>query len=537
MKKPGASELPSWISGSVSFTEALSKYLLEKRWFAGKSEKLRSTEVVECIPLESEKDGVFLLLVRVLYASGGEQTYALPLRSVPASEGEATGTSRYLIAGNQETVLSDALENRAFALWLLRAIREGIESAGIAGKLVGIPAVASERLLDAPASALEPSVLRVEQSNTSINYGGRAILKFFRRVEEGINLDYESGRFLTETAHFEHVPPVAGSIEYQRDGRAAATLAILQGFVPNRGDAWKYTLEAVDEYLGRAERAGGMPPAEPAPAGLSNRMGSCEPPLEVRNVIGSYLSDAALLGRRTAELHLALSADAEDPVFAPEGFSPLDRDALAHELATLAGEALRLLREKIPHLDPAAREKASRVVAGWDRMFAQCRRLLDRPLTAQRTRIHGDYHLGQVLVTGNDFVIIDFEGEPERPLAERRSKHSPLRDVAGMLRSFHYASCTALLRRSPESGGPATLTGPLAPWARYWRRWASAEFLRMYFATAATAAFMPHDETELDALLKFFLLQKATYEVIYELRNRPDWLPIPLDGIIELAEE
>ncbi len=527
------------MSGSAPFTESLSRYLAGRRWFAGKSETLRSTEVVESIPIQTDENPAFLLFVRVGYASGSEQTYALPLRHVSPDEKRpeaAPSTSGYLVEGGRGGVLADALENRTFALWLLRTVKEGIESAGVAGKFIGVPAGACKRLLDAPPEALDPSMLSVEQSNTSIKYGERAILKFFRRVEEGINLDDETGRFLTEKAHFEHTPLVAGSIEYRREGNPPATIALLQGFVRNRGDAWKYALDSLDEYFERAEQSGNPIPPLPVKAPSGRRLAESEPPRDARNLMGGFLSAAGLLGKRTAELHLALASGPEDPNFAPEGFSQHHRDRLLHGITGLAGEALRLLRDNIPHIEPPTREKALCAIAGWDAAFSRCRQLLERPLTAQRIRIHGDYHLGQVLFTGGDFFIIDFEGEPERPLAERRAKHSPLRDVAGMLRSFHYASCAALVRRKAQSAGAALLTGPLAQWACCWRRWVCAEFLRSYLSAADSATFLPRDETELDALLNFFLLEKAAYEVIYELRNRPDWLPIPLDGILELVE-
>ncbi|MGH9405420.1 MAG: putative maltokinase [Terriglobia bacterium] len=535
--KPG--DLRSWLSRSESMTPAFESFLSGKRWFAGKAETVRSVEVTECIPFEIP--GAVLLLIQVRYQSASEQSYALPLKTVALAERtsvEEGGPSRDLVIAPQspEGVLSDALEDRAFAELLLRIIRDRTEVVGAAGKLIGTAAGAIRDLLPASAGALKPSVLRAEQSNTSINYGGRLILKFFRRPEEGINLDFETGRFLTEKAGFQHVPPVAGSLEYLREGRPPVTLAVLQGYVENRGDAWKYTLEMLDAYLGRMESSKDAPPAALPEVESSGGLTAGEPPALARDVIGEYLSNAALLGRRTAELHLALSSDTLDPEFAPEPFTAPYRHELAREMNRFADQARRLLRERERSLDTASQEKARFILAHWDVAFDGFQRLLERPITAERTRVHGDYHLGQVLFTGTDFMIIDFEGEPERPLAERRAKHSPLRDVAGMLRSFHYAASTAVARRAQTTGGSARAPGHLRRFARFWRDWVGAEFLRAYLETSRGAPFLPRDSGALRALLDFLLVEKTTYELVYELNNRPAWAPIPLDGLIELAE-
>ncbi|MGH9378842.1 MAG: phosphotransferase, partial [Terriglobia bacterium] len=260
------------------------------------------------------------------------------------------------------------------------------------------------------------------------------------------------------------------------------------------------------------------------------------PPAFVREAIGGYLDSAALLGQRTAELHLALSENRSDPGFAPEPFSHHDCEALSADAARLAGQAVHLLEERLEFIPPLAREKALRLLSSKGRLFDRCREILARPVTAERTRVHGDYHLGQVLFTGTDFVIIDFEGEPERPLGERRSKQSPLRDVAGMFRSFHYAASSVLLPRTSDAAGDAApeRMALLDAMGRTWRLWVSAQFLKAYLETAGNAGFVPQDREELKRLLNVFLIDKAVYEIVYELRNRPSWVTIPLDGILEL---
>ncbi|MGH9378894.1 MAG: phosphotransferase, partial [Terriglobia bacterium] len=378
----------------------------------------------------------------------------------------------------------------------------------------------------------EPSVMRVEQSNTSVKFGNQLILKFFRRVEEGVNLDVETGVFLAGHAHFEHTPAVAGSIEIRREAKLPLTLAILQGFVQNQGDAWKYTLQALDEYFARTESLRPPGAGDGMPSKSLIHMVAEEAPSRTRELIGPYLSSAALLGRRTAEMHVALSSYSLDPRFAPEPFSPDDRASACDSMEQLAAQAFQLLEERLDFLEPSTREKGQRVLPRKQEIVSRFRQLLSLPITVQRTRLHGDYHLGQVLFTGTDFVIIDFEGEPERPLAARRAKRSPLRDVAGMLRSFHYAASTALERSRDLPGQPVPSNQYL--WAQYWKLWVSAQFMRGYLAAAGNAGFVPQGGDELRALLDIFLLEKAVYEVIYELKNRPAWVAIPLDGILEL---
>lgn len=519
-----------------ALTAGLAEYLSRQRWYGGKADTLAALEIATRIPLADS--GAFLFLVRVRYASGRAEQYALPLQPAADDAGDEVGPPDPLIVEPQgpasRMAFSDALEDARFAQFLLECIRDGVTISSGGAQLVARSTEALPRLVDFSQGPLPPSVMRVEQSNTSIKFGNKLMLKFFRRVEEGVNLDVETGLFLTEQAHFAHIPAVAGWIEIRREGRPPIALAVLQGFVENQGDAWKYTLHALDEYLGRTARmaapgAGDERPPKPLFSGASFKT-----PLRATELIGPYLASAALLGRRTAELHKALASDASDPRFAPDAFSSDDRKSACDSMEELAAHAFRLLQERLGFLEAVAQEKGRQVLSLRAEVVSRFRQLLTLPVTVQRTRLHGDYHLGQVLSTGTDFVIIDFEGEPERPLAARRAKRSPLRDVAGMLRSFHYAASTALERRNSARGAPAVESSSQELWAQYWRQWVSAEFLRAYLATAAGAPFVPHGDKELCALLDVFVLEKAVYEVIYELKNRPAWVAIPLDGILEL---
>jgi maltose alpha-D-glucosyltransferase/alpha-amylase len=261
-----------------------------------------------------------------------------------------------------------------------------------------------------------------------------------------------------------------------------------------------------------------------------------EPPALARQMIGPYLESVRLLGERSAEMHLALASDPADPLFAPEPFSTLYQRSIYQSMRSSAVQSFHLLRQRLKHLPETVAIEARQVLGLEDEIFRRFHRLLQHKMTAMRTRYHGDFHLGQVLYTGKDFVIIDFEGEPGRPLSERQIKRSPLRDVAGMLRSFHYAAYAALFDQINKGLGDShtRAAASLEPWLRLWQVWVSATFLRAYFATAGQHAFIPPSRTDLQILLDAFVLEKAVYEIRYELNNRPDWVPIPVRGVVQL---
>ncbi len=313
------------------------------------------------------------------------------------------------------------------------------------------------------------------------------------------------------------------------------TLAILQGFVPNQGDAWGYSLDQLGRYFDTLLARPGAPQGVDLPAASPVALLDTVLPPEAATLIGPYIESARLLGRRTAELHLALASESDLPEFTPEPFTRLYQRALYQSMRTLSGKVLPLLRLQINRLPAELRPQAARVLDRQAEIGARFKRLLGSKISALRIRCHGDYHLGQVLYTGKDFVIIDFEGEPARPITERRIKRSPLRDVAGMLRSFHYAAYAAL---NPPQGKEAAAADPslLEPWAEYWQRWVGAEFLKSYLEHSAGGRFTPDSRGEIRVLLDALLMEKVVYELGYELNNRPDWVKIPLRGIEQLLD-
>jgi len=350
----------------------------------------------------------------------------------------------------------------------------------------------------------------------------------FRRLEEGVNPELEVGRFLTEKTSFAQIAPLAGSLEYRRTQGEPVSIAILQGYVPNQGDAWQHTLNTLAHFLAAPELTGAVPPALPRDVLEASRQEL--PEIAVRS-IGGYLDSARLLGKRTAELHMALSSDPDEPAFAPERISPLDQRSIYQSISGLSMRAADLLRSQLNRLPADARDEGKQVLDLQPRVTEILRSFLTRKLDMTRIRVHGDYHLGQVLYTGHDFVIIDFEGEPTRSLYERRLKRLAMRDVAGMLRSFSYASQAALRSQQASEDRLAALQA----WAHFWAECVSAVFLKSYLTTAGRQSWIPQAPEDLKLQLNTMLLEKALYELRYELNLRPDWVRIPLRGILDLV--
>jgi maltose alpha-D-glucosyltransferase / alpha-amylase len=355
-------------------------------------------------------------------------------------------------------------------------------------------------------------------------------LKVFRRLQEGVSPELEVNRFLN-TRVPGLTPGIAGTIQLRRGRAEPSTLAVLQTYVANEGTGWNHAREELGRYFERVlTRHRDTPPEPPLRSPLN--VATSELPAVAHEVVGPYLDSAVLLGRRTAELHLALASQRDDAAFAPEPYSTLDRRSKYQSMRNLVGKTVRLLRANIGRLPPEALADGKRLADGEARALKVFDPLLTQRLNAVRIRIHGDYHLEQVLYTGKDFVIIDFDGLASETLAERRRKHSAFRDVAGMIRSFHFAAFTGLhdsasVRQEDRAAA--------APWAEAWHRWISGTFLRAYLATAAGAPFIPGPE-ELPLVLETHILEKAFFELRDELVSPTENTAIPLAAIVDLAQ-
>jgi maltose alpha-D-glucosyltransferase/alpha-amylase len=509
---------------------ALPQFLLRQRWFGGKARQIKSIEIPDIVPLTTVN--AYLIFARVNYAEGPAETYAIPMVRI-SSEGQVSSLRIHPDRSFAEIILKDALTDQQFLAHLLDAIANRASWPGIKGQVRAVPTSALESLWRPAQGPITPSLMNAEQSNSSVVYDKRLVLKMFRRVEAGLNPDLEIGVFLMEKSSFRNVPPLAGYIEYVDEHGATSSLGMLQGYIANQGDAWQFTLRALAEYYEAVSQSNAAGAGEIPRASLVALSGQPVPD-EARRRIGAYLDSAALLGRRTAELHLALASRADDPDFAPQPSSEADHEAFAESAAQLLTANFDLLRRLQVGMPDQTRQEAEEILRLEETARRRLQVLARLKGSAMATRIHGDYHLGQVLFTGSDFVIIDFEGEPARPLAERRRKRSPLQDVAGMLRSFHYAAYAPLLQEGNAEGSSHERP---RRWAQYWQKWVSATFLRTYLEVSGDAIFIPVGREELALLLDVHLLDKAVYELGYELNNRPSWVRIPLDGISQLLQD
>jgi maltose alpha-D-glucosyltransferase/alpha-amylase len=553
----------------------LPDYLYTRRWFGGKARTVQSTHITEVIPVPYKDTEAQLIWLQVDYTQGEPETYLLTLAY---AEGEQAAlmqaempqavVARLQIQGdNQAGVLFDAVADKNFLAFPLDAIADNRHYKGMAGQLVATASNIFEQI-KAGATHLDPSPIKGEQSNSSIIYGDGFILKLFRKVEEGLNPDLEIGRFLTEKKVLEHFASVAGALEYRRPKAEPMTVGILQQLIQDSRSSWEYTLDSVRDYFDRVITQQAEITEVPVPSGslldlqeafndsathictnvdvesaVEEATASHWPHVSLLpenslacQTIGTYLGSAQLLGQRTAELHLALASDQENPDFAPEPFSSFYQRSIYQYSRNLTGQVLLLLKNRLKQLPPGTQELAQTVLNRQEQIMRRFQLVLNQKITAMRTRTHGDYHLGQVLYTGKDFIIIDFEGEPARSLSERRMKRSALRDVAGMLQSFNYAARMAL-RDEIESGMTSPEHLPLMEqWAQLWYSWVSAAFLNSYLATASKGSFLPQTRAELQVLLDGYVLEKVIYELGYELNNRPDWVEIPLRRILQLLE-
>ena len=519
--------------------EILPGFLTRSRWFGGKARPLKQAKVMDLFSLEKDSRQWAIALVRVDYLSGDGEMYALPmaLSSEDSSgrllqEHPQAAVAKIQTTGKPGTLLlHDAVIDPAFGTALLEVVTRKRTIHARHGQMHGMTTRALRPLLVGDQPPPPPVVMGTEQSNTSVRFGDRLVLKIIRKLSPGVNPDLEIGRLLTGK-RFAHCAPTAGAIELRLDPEEPMTVAILQGFVPNQGDAWSYALNRLESYFAAAigRELPALPPS--FPVSLLDEA----PPGPAAELIGDFFDSALLLGRRTAEMHLCLASEERLPEFRPETFSKLYQRALDQSMRSLAGKALPLLRWQFNRLPEGLRPLAVWVMEHENELMNRFRELLESRISALRIRCHGDYHLGQVLFTGSDFVIIDFEGEPARPITERRIKRSALRDVAGMLRSFHYAAYAALVRRANNASSAGT-TDVLEHWAEFWQRWVGAEFLKSYLQEAAGGRFVPGGREELRVLLRALLLEKAVYELSYELNNRPDWVGIPLRGIRQLLSE
>jgi maltose alpha-D-glucosyltransferase / alpha-amylase len=504
-------------------------WLHQQRWFRSKAREITSVEHFDYSALVPDKGPhVLLAVIRVRFREGSPEYYLIPLTLRPSLESDREPVAILTVStSSREVSLYEALSDTRSPRTLLAMIEDEAELLTSYGAFRGHRGPMLDRL-----EGESRPIRRItgEQSNSSVIIGERAILKVFRKLEDGVNPDIEISRFLVEETGFTAVPGLAGWIDYEGENDFHASVAALYQYIPNTGDAWGFTLTSLGRFFNAASRSAADPH-------------SASGQVSLRRMAGGYFEVAAALGRVTGELHLALaSAGPENPDFVPE---PISEDDVQRWIGTAQRQASVIFQdigrrlESIPGAIPAGvqNDLAAVLRDGADlRQRMEDLRLL-HAAGATRIRIHGDYHLGQILrarepaAAGGEWVILDYEGEPARPLRARRQKYSPLRDVAGMLRSFDYAVQMAVRSFTTDD---FMVRNAVRVWGISWLESARREFLGAYRDTVGDAGFLPAGEGDFERILDVFELDKAIYELGYEMNNRPEWLWVPIQGIIAI---
>lgn len=524
--------------------EVLPRYLQTCRWFGGKGRTLQQINIREVIPLNGSGAGAQLVTFEAAYTEGASETYLLPLSFAPQKQARGLieefpqSVIAELRVDDEAGMLYDGVYDEDARRSLLSLMTRRKKAPGKRGELTGAPGKGIRALTadgsSSPIEQIDSRVLKAEQSNSSVLYGNQLFFKLYRRLDEGVNPDLEISRFLTENTNFRQIPLFAGALEYRSQSDGPMAMGLLQSYVANEGDGWSFTLDAVGRYLDRVLSKGArIREVPPQPLSMFKLdLVPLAPELQ-ELVAGFYLEMVRILGRRTGEMHLALASGHEVEDFAPEPFSMLYQRSVYQSMRSVIRRVLPSLEKNLGRLSADIATEA-RTLLDAEKDLLNCqRRILDKKISANKIRIHGDYHLGQALFTGKDFVIIDFEGEPTRAASERRLKRSCFRDVAGMIRSFHYAAYNALLQRGAVRAEDIPL---LELWIEPWYQVVSGNFLDEYLKTVGQAPFVPMANEEREILLQTLLLDKAIYELSYELNNRPDWAMIPIRGIKQILQ-
>lgn len=487
-------------------------YIKKQRWFGGKNRSIKNIKINDAVPLQAQNDIFQLLILEISYAEGPGEMYLLPI-GFSSQRKSPQGVIAKVFFRDKEGFLYEAIFNEDFRAALLELIYEGkiISSAGS-----DIAAYCGKEFESFLKNKKLPSASRLaqaEQSNTSFFYDDIFFFKLYRRLQKGTNPEVELTKHLTENTDFSKLPAFAGSIEWNSANTESITIGLLQKFVHSQTDAWYYFLKTGKQFFNRAIRQ--------------------SPYSQMEDLFeASFVKNIELLGKRTAQLHLALAGFSKNKEIAAQPVSQEYQDYLYESVKSLARKVFDELNfDDLPHL---IKDDIAMLVAIKDKIFERIEEIKTRKFSGQLIRTHGDYHLGQVLFTGDDFIITDFEGEPARPISQRRQKHIALRDVAGMMRSFHYAAYSPiLLYEFKELADVETLKF----WAERLYQYLSEIFLNSYFNHVEKAEFLPEHQEEMEFLISFYMLEKAIYELDYELNDRPSWLIVPTKGIMQIISK
>ncbi|MGD1803921.1 maltose alpha-D-glucosyltransferase [Dapis sp. BLCC M126] len=525
----------------------LPNYLSGYPWFGGKNKVIQSTEIIEVIPIDYQQQETALVFLEFHYTEGPTETYLIPLSYLGQSEISSQIPPEKIIAELQiqqqdkSGILFDVLGDKNFLNMSFTAINKKQKYQGNSGVLQGNATDVLAEIMQTTTEDIQPHILSERHDKTLINFGTKLILKLFRKLEPGINPELENGNFLTEISRGENsaiagnISQTAGYLEYHRQGTNLMTIGILEEFIPEARDGWSYTSDALRDYFDRIMVEQASVNELEIPGITVNNGLNLEITESVYDVIGSYINVAENLGKVTADIHHALASNPENQNFSPEQFTPFYQRSVYQYMRNQTGRILLKLKKHLSGFSQDTQQLAKSVINRQERIMEHLSSVVERKITAMRTRCHGDYHLENVLFTGKDFVVINFEGEASRPLNERRMKRSLLRDIAIMLESFYYAANVAL--REEIKNGMIRSENMLAmeQWSTFWYTWVSISFLKAYLQKTKSSSFLPQSEQEIQVLLNAYLLEKAIYELDYELTYRPEWIEIPLTRIQQLV--
>ena len=533
-------------SDPAGITSLLPRVLPGRAWFLGRSRTIRNITISDVVPLAESASN--LLFTDIDYVDGDPETYLIGLSLAKGEKAEK------LIQENRDGVLAKvagvsdepavvygAVFDRSFADMALTAIVRRRKFKGERGFVQGGHTRAFRKDWQRTRSDLEPQRLLTDQPASYVRYGEDFILKLYRRLEAGTNPDREILEFLTDHTALNNAPRALGWLEYRNafdPELEPTTLGIMTSFTRNGTDGWKFILDHLGLYF---ERALAVSPDDPRLKELTGQgdlftMAARPLPSLMAELLGSYAEKIRQLGQRTAELHLALSSRPEIAAFAPEPFTDFYRFGLYHAIIGHIGRTFDALSSACRRLSGPAQKDCQNLLEREVETRSRLHDLRDERIISTRIRIHGDLHLSQLQFTGNDVVIVNFDGDPKRSLSERRLKRSPLVDVAGMIRSLHYVSYAVLFGQVPGiiAGGDDQ---QLEKWADAWRDWMSAVFLNGYVATAGKADFLPQSQKERRILLRTYTMEKCLKEIQHEIEYRPDWLRIPVRGLLDHLQD
>jgi maltose alpha-D-glucosyltransferase/alpha-amylase len=522
--------------------------MMQSRWFDGKSKKIVRVSIENAIPVEYEPGELaFLLQVQVRYTTGLPDTYNMPVAFI-----KGDSVTHYevnypksiiceVFFGEGRNIVIDAMSNVAFTTFLFNQMAATKTTYLERGALHFLSGKNLAKLNCEPTQ-VKSKLLSLEQSNTSVLYTytdekeveHEFFFKLYRKLEYGLNPELELVRFLSENTGFENSPSFSGGLEFRETPSSQPLIfGLLQEKIPNQGDAWPLMLDSLDRYYQNVLVKSSKQKAPKKLIEQQNIKFDDLPVAHQKLITSLTYERVTLLAKRTAEMHLALASDDTNQAFAPEAFSKYYQRSLYAAHRKLVDEKFTLLEKRLKDLPDRVQPAANEVLDMNADILESFKGIFSKKIDAHKTRVHGDYHLGQVLFNGKDFYIIDFEGEPNATMGERRLKRTPFKDVAGMLRSFHYAAYGKILM---DNNYQKLDRDFMESWAALWYHYVSRFYLTAYFETVGNASFIPEKEDEKQLLLKTYLLEKAVYEMGYELGSRPDWLMIPLTGILDIMK-